>query len=99
MSDVMRGSKLKPKPDKWAALDRARSRFAASEDVPADSFTTEEYAARYGLRPTTARHQLRALVESGTLRTGQSRMPDARGRVVPTNCYWVANDTVDGLAG
>ena len=49
----------------WARVDAARAKSLPSSVRPAGSFTTDEYAAKYGLNRETARSQLARFVNAG----------------------------------
>lgn len=49
----------------WARVDVARAKSLPSSVRPAGSFTTDEYAAKYGLNREAARAQLTRLVNAG----------------------------------
>lgn len=55
-------SKPKPPADLWEQLDALR----AKEQRPPNTFTAPEYAKRYGIPESTARHAVRQLVKAGT---------------------------------
>ena len=77
--------------DEWMAeLDRIRqeSELAPTPDVPAHAFTICQYAARYEIPITTALGQIRRMVQAKKLRQGLKYMPDARGHMVLTKCFW-----------
>lgn len=53
----------------WDQVDAARSSVAGARETirPANGFTVQEYAARYGISPNTAKCQLDRLVAKGCL--------------------------------
>jgi hypothetical protein len=82
---VGRITNLTPPSDPWEALDALRSPFAL-KPRPANSFTVQEYCARYGIKRSSARAQLAALVDSGKLCSQQAVV---NGRGAAGTVYWI----------
>lgn len=73
----------------WAQLDAVRSHLAVVER-PVDSFTIDEYVAKYDVPYESARSQLRNFVKSGKLKPHKVRGTSADGRSVVITAYTVA---------
>jgi len=73
----------------WEQIDELRRAAGIVSDAlaepPADSWTAEEYAHRYGVDVHTARRQLRKLVDAGVIACGVVK----RGRIYQ-RYYWLA---------
>jgi predicted ArsR family transcriptional regulator len=74
----------------WAKVDAARAKSLPSSVRPVGSFTTDEYAAKYGLTRDAARAQLARLVNCGTFNRHRIIDVAADGRNCVMNVYTVA---------
>lgn len=72
----------------WDRVDAARKRAGIVEDdVPAEAFTINQYAQRYGAPQKTAFNHLSVLVDAGVLKTGK-KLDGRAGRRYLVRFYW-----------
>ncbi len=69
----------------WAQVEKLRPVVLPKR--PEKSFTQVEYAARYGLNPSTSRDHLSAMLRDKKLTRCLVALPDSQGKIVPTYCY------------
>jgi hypothetical protein len=83
-------ARLKPEPRfSWEQLGALRKEAGLAEDAPANSFTADEYAAKFVLGRWTANQELQRLVAAGTLNVGRKAVI-SHGRRFLKKAYWPA---------
>ena len=80
---------LKNLDDFHKMLESARASIGVSilSSRPKEGITVVEYATKFGLSTTTARYQLTAMVDKGTMKCVKAMVADANGRCIKTNCF------------
>jgi ABC-type Na+ transport system ATPase subunit NatA len=74
----------------WGKLDALRDETGLSDAAPAEAFTVNQWAERYGLTRSSAEREVEQLVKSGRLQSGRARRRGTDGRLSMMRVYWPA---------